>query len=97
MSFLNKRPTHTWLKPLFDVLDGSGTQQPRLGSSTGTVGLYGVTGIARIATGTAGITGVTGAGGNTGPSVWWFNGGSGSWYTISDVVVALKNIGVLKP
>lgn len=97
MPFLNKRPTHQWLKPFFDVLDGSSVQQPRIGSSTGTVGLYGVTGIARLATGTAGITGVTGAGGMTAFSMVWINGGTGNFYTLSDVVVALKNCGILKP
>jgi hypothetical protein len=97
MSFLNKRPTHQWLKPLFDVLDGVGVQQPRIGSSTGTVGLYGATGIApRLATGTAGITGWTGAGSSTVSQIW-FNGGTGSFYTVSDAILALKNLGALKP
>lgn len=91
------RNTHTWLKALYDRLEGKTAASLVLGSSTGVIGLYGASGTARLATGTAGITGVTGAGGNTGPSVWWFNGGSGNYYRIDDLVVALKNAGVLKP
>jgi hypothetical protein len=68
----------------------------RVGNASGTVGVYGITGIAQLATGTAGITGVTGAGGMTAFSVVWFNGGTGAYYTISDIVTALKNIGILK-
>ena len=89
------RTTQTWLKPLYDALDGRGVRQPVMGSSTGTIGMYGTTGIAgRLATGTAGITAWTGAGASAG--LLWFNGGSGAFYTIGDVVVALKNMGVLK-
>lgn len=92
------RTTHQWLQPLYNALDGKGTRQPQLGSSTGTLGFYGTTGIAgRLATGTAGITGFTGAGSNTGTLSLWFNGGTGSWYTQSDVIIALKNCGILKP
>lgn len=78
--------THTWLKPLYDTLN----------SPTGKPGFYGTSGIAQLATGTAGITGVTGAGGMTAFSMAWFNGGSGAYYTISDLVTALKNVGILK-
>jgi hypothetical protein len=91
------RTTHTWLAPLYDALEGRGTRQPQIGSATGTVGLYGATGIARLATGTAGITGLTGAGGMTAFSMVWINGGSGAFYTLTDVVAALKNVGILKP
>ncbi len=91
------RTTHRWLQPLYDALDGRGTRQPQIGTSTGTVGLYGATGVGRIATGTAGITGTTGAGGMTAFERVWINGGSGNWYTLSDIVTALKNVGILKP
>lgn len=53
------RTTHRWLQPLYDALDGRGTRQPQIGSSTGTIGLYGATGIAQIATGGAGILSAT--------------------------------------
>lgn len=88
-----KRTTHTWLKPVWDNLDGL-TSRP-LGVATSVHGFYGQTGIAQLATGTAGITGLTGIGASGFGSVW-FNGGSGAYYTLSDVVVALKNVGILK-
>ncbi len=91
------RTTHTWLRPFYDCLEGKTTRQLQLGSPTGTIGLYGATGVrSQLATGTAGITGVTGAGGMTAFSQVWINGGTGSYYTLSDVVVALKNVGILK-
>jgi hypothetical protein len=89
-----KRPTHTWLKPVLDDLNGL-SQRP-FGVATSLHGLYGQTGIAQLATGTAGITGVTGAGGMTAFSMAWFNGGSGAYYKIEDIVTALKNVGILK-
>lgn len=90
------RTTHKWLQPLYDALDGRGIRQPQIGSPTGTVGIYGATGIAQLASGTAGITGLTGAGGMTAFSMVWINGGSGAYYTLSDIVTALKNVGILK-
>lgn len=95
---IRSRITHSWLKPLYDELEGRGAlRQPQIGCSTGTVGIYGATGIAQLATGTAGITGLTGAGGMTAFSQVWINGGSGAYYQLSDVVCALKNVGILKP
>jgi hypothetical protein len=92
------RTTHPWLQPFYDALDGSGTRQVQLGSSTGTVGLYGATGIAgRLSTGTAGITGITGAGNMTDFSMVWISGGTGNFYRLDDIVIALKNCGILKP
>lgn len=81
------------------VLVGAQVPMLALGNASGSIGMYGGTGAAggQLSTGTAGITGVTGAAGNTGPSVWWFNGGTGNWYTISDIVTALKRVNVLKP
>jgi hypothetical protein len=89
-----KRPTHTWLKPVLDNLDGL-TKQP-FGVATSVHGFYGQTGIAQLATGTAGITGITGAGGMTAFSQVWINGGSGAYYQLQDIVTALKNVGILK-
>lgn len=78
---------------------GKGVPITQLGNASGLVGNYGSSGIAgQLATGTAGITGFTGlAAGASGPANWWFNGGSGAFYTIGDVVTALKNNGTLKP
>lgn len=89
-----KRTTHTWLKPVFDNLDGI-TKNP-FGVATSVHGLYGQTGVAQLATGTAGITGMTGAGGMTAFSQVWINGGSGAYYQLQDIVTALKNVGILK-
>ena len=91
------RTTHQFLQPFYDALEGRGIRQPQIGSATGTVGLYGATGVAQLPTGTAGTTGITGMGQNTGFNAIWLNGGSGSYYTLSDMVTALKNVGILKP
>lgn len=48
-----KRTTHTWLKPVWDNLDG--LNQKPFGVATSIHGFYGQTGVARIATGSAGI------------------------------------------
>lgn len=70
----------------------------RFGNASGTIGMYGSTGPAgQLATGTAGITGLTGAGGMTAFSMVWINGGSGAYYRLTDIVTALKNVGILKP
>ncbi len=74
----------------------SDARTAQLGSPTGNLGLYGASGGPQLATGTAGITGLTGIGASGFGSVW-FNGGSGSYYTLPDVVTALKNAGILKP
>lgn len=89
------RTTHQWLQALYDRLEGKSSQPLNLGSPTGLLGFYGATGVARLATGTAGITGWTGAGATS--AFTWINGGSGTYYTPSDVVLALKNVGILKP
>lgn len=88
-----KRPTHTWLKPVLDQLDG--VFATGLGSASSLHGLYGQAGVAQLASGTAGITGWTGAGSSTVSNIW-FNGGTGAFYNLSDVVTALKNVGILK-
>jgi hypothetical protein len=88
-----KRPGHTWLKPVFDSLDG--INRYPAGVATSVHGFYGLTGIAQLATGTLGITGLTGIGASGFGSVW-FNGGSGAYYTLGDIVTCLKNAGFLK-
>jgi hypothetical protein len=89
------RTTHTWLEPFYDVLEGKTARSLSLGSPTGYLGFFGASGGRQLSTGTAGITGWTGLGSPSG--IHWFNGGTGAYYTNSDVVLALKNIGVLKP
>lgn len=90
------RTTHQWLQPLYNFLEGKVSRHLQFGSSTGVIGLYGSTGLAPIlASGTAGITGWTGPGSPSG--ILWFNGGTGNYYTQNDIVLALKNIGILKP
>lgn len=89
------RTTHSWLQKFYDALDGRGTRQPQIGSPTGTIGFYGTTGVAgRLATGTNGITGWTGAGSSTVSNIWW-NGGTGTYYRVDDLVRAMKNCGLL--
>lgn len=78
------------------VTIGAAVPQARVGNASGIVGLYGASGAAQIATGTAGTTGFTGVGAASG-AAWWFNGGSGAYYTVGDIVTQLKNMGVLKP
>lgn len=89
------RSTHQWLRHVYAALNGR--TYLSLGSPTGAIGLYGATGTAgQLATGTAGITGWTGAGSSTVSQIW-FNGGTGTFYTISDLVLMGKNAGLLKP
>ncbi len=89
------RTTHQWLQPLYDFLSGKGTGFTTLGSSTGVIGLYGATGAARIATGTNSVLGTSSVGNSGILSV--ANGGTGTYYNENDIVLALKNLGVLKP
>lgn len=101
-----KRTTHTWLKPVWDNIDGI-TQRP-YGVATSVHGFYGTTGIARIATGGLSVVAASGLGASgfqatgIGSSGFYthlaqaaFNGGSGAAYTLNDVVCALKNMGIL--
>lgn len=82
-------PNASWL--------GSRVPYTMVGNQTGTIGFYGATGVVQVASGTAGISGMTGSLlGASGPAVWWFNGGSGAYYTIGDAILALKNLGALK-
>lgn len=89
---------------------GKSVPQTQIGNATGVVGLYGFTGLAQIATGglftTAGsalgasgfqATGIGASGLYTHLANAAFNGGSGTPYTITDIVAELKNIGALKP
>lgn len=102
------RTGHTWLKPLYDCLEGKGSAPMSFGSPTGVVGFYGFTGLPRVATGGNGILSATYIGasgfastgiGNSGLYVhlarFADNGGSGTPYTHGDVVNALKNAGFL--
>lgn len=94
------RTTHTWLKPLYDVLQGKqkagGPAGLNFGSPTGVMGFYGATGIAQP-TG-VGMTGSAVLGGVTGATFFDFrtNGGTGTqFFTFTDVVNALKLQGLL--
>lgn len=88
----------------------TGLAVTQFGSSTGIVGFYGQTGAKQIATGGIGLMSATNLGvsgiaatglGLSGlfydlANAGW-NGGTGTVYSVNDVVVALKNIGILKP
>lgn len=91
------RTTHQWLQNLYNYLDGIGAASPALGASTGYIAFYaatGVTGGQQIATGTVASGGPSGT---NAASTAWTNGGiSGTYYTLSDVVGALKTTGFLK-
>jgi len=88
------RTTHQWLKPLYDMLEGKGGRNTQFGSPTLPIGLYGFTGFLPLTTAAAGqVTGATGAGLPSG--LGFFNGGTGTCFTVNDVVKALKNLGVL--
>lgn len=84
-----KRTTHTWLQPLYNNLDGI-TKNP-FGVATSVHGFYGQTGIPQISTGTASLNNATG-----GSGMLWYNGGSGAFYNTNDIVLQLKNLGILK-
>lgn len=101
-----KRTTHTWLKPVYDSLDG--VSRYPFGVATSVHGFYGGTGIARIATGGNGIlsatylgasgfisTGLGASGLYTHLARFADNGGSGTPYTFGDVVTQLKNMNIL--
>lgn len=90
------------------VWAGDNTQITQIGNSTGVVGFYGFTGIAPIATGGNGIFAATNLGasglaatgmGASGLYVHLgraaFNGGSGTPYSLNDLVVQLKNLGII--
>jgi hypothetical protein len=102
------RTTHPWLQPFYDCLQGKGSSVLNIGSSTGILGLYGASGFARVATGGNGILSATyiGASGfastGLGASGLYVhlarfadNGGSGTPYTLSDIVRQMKNMGAL--
>ena len=100
-----RRTTHTWLKGVFDVLDGVSTRG--MGVSTSLHSFYGGSGIARLATGTNGLFTATGAGASglaatgmaasglftyLGRAVY---GSTGTLYSTNDVVDQLKNMNIL--
>ena len=89
--------THQWLRNLYLFFTGRGTNQPmQLGSPTQVMGFYGFTGLPRLASGALRATGgyTAGASGAAVDSQL-YNGGTGTYVSVSDVVKALKNIGVL--
>lgn len=80
----------------------------QVGNATGVVGFFGNTGIAPIATGGGGLFGATNLSvsgiaatgmGNSGlyfhlgRAAW--NGGTGTPYTVNDLVLQLKNLGII--
>lgn len=90
------RTTHQWLRPLYAVLGGAGLTPLQLGSPTSVLGFYGASGI-KQPTG-VGVTGSAALGGATGTTYFDFrtNGGSGAqYYTLTDVVLDLKALGIL--
>lgn len=95
------RTTHTWLKNLYNFLDGkslspTGLAITMFGSPTGQLGFYGVTG-AKQPTG-LGTTGSAALGGVTGTTFFDLrtNGGTGTqYYTLTDLVADLKLQGLL--
>ncbi len=102
------RTTHPWLKPFYDMMEGKGTRQPQIGSSTGTIGMYGVTGIApRLATGGLNLsatflgasgfasTGIGASGLYTHLARFAAHGGTGTPYTLDDLVRSLKNLTII--
>lgn len=89
------RTTHWWLQALYNVMEGKGVRAFSFGSPTGVIQAYGTTGASymkQLATGTASLPG-----GSGGTGMYWFNGGSGTYYTPNDMALALKNFGILKP
>jgi hypothetical protein len=91
------RTTHQWLRPIYDVLDGHSIRPLQLSSPTGIMGFFGASGI-KQPTG-IGFTGSASLGGSTGVSFYDLrsNGGTGAqYYTLTDVVQALKGLGLLR-
>ena len=93
-------PNAAWL--------GVGVPQLQVGNATGVVGFFGATGIAPVATGgltfatptNLSVSGIAATGmANSGlyfhVGRMGFDGGSGTIYTVNDVVVQLKNLGIL--
>lgn len=91
---------------------GLGRSAPvtQVGNATGVVGFFGSTGIAPIATGGNGIFAATNlsvsgvASTGMGASGLYYhlarvayNGGSGTPYVLNDIVLQLKNLGILQP
>jgi hypothetical protein len=87
---------------------GANVPIARIGNATGVVGFFGNTGIAPIATGgnglfSATILGVSGppATGIGNSGLYYhlaraaYNGGSGTPYTLNDLVLQLKNLGIV--
>lgn len=89
---------------------GKGVPLLQLGNASGMVSLYGASGIAgQLATGTNGsfnatsfgasgfgATGLGASGFYTFASRFSENGGSGTFYTLGDLVTQLKNLGAIK-
>lgn len=90
------RTTHQWLKPFYDTLEGRGSRPLQLGSPTGVMGFYGFTGLPRSPTTLARSTGgYTGGASGAVVDTQLYNGGTGTYYSNTDVVRALKNAGFL--
>lgn len=92
------RTTHQWLKPLYDVLEGRTARPLQLGSPTGPIGFYGSSGGLRLATTSLRSTGgFTGGASGAAVDSELCNGGTGTYYSRSDIVRALKNVGIILP
>lgn len=89
--------THQWLRNLYLFFTGRGTNQPmQLGSPTQAMGFYGFTGLPRSPTSIYRSTGgFTGGASGAAVDSELANGGTGTYYSRSDVIRALKNIGIL--
>lgn len=81
----------------------------QISNATGVAGFFGFTGIGPIATGGNGVLSATALGASGFPATGLgasgfytslanaaLNGGSGTPYTLNDIVVQLKNLGILK-
>lgn len=90
------RTTHQWLRPLYDALDGHAKRPLQFGSPTSYFGVYGVSGAIQYVG--VGSTGTAAGGGPTGSSFFdqRSNGGTGTnYYTLTDIVQALKGVGII--
>lgn len=88
---------------------GSNVPITQIANATGVVGFYGSTGIAKTSSygvsfyGTGlgasglGATGMGTSGIKDFMAQWGWNGGSGTFVTIDDIVAQLKNVGFLSP